>query len=128
MADFGSIANAFVNHYFRTFDNYDARDSLAGLYRPESMLTWEGRQIQGVNAVVAEFKKPELKVVRHQVGSIDSQPAVSGSVVLLVTGNLAVDNDFDKPLQFSRAFNLVPIPGQPGGYFVYNDVFRLVIA
>ncbi|WNV87423.1 ketosteroid isomerase family protein [Umezawaea sp. Da 62-37] len=31
-------------------------------------------------------------------------------------------------MQFTRSFTLAPIPGQPGGYFVHNDIFRLVMA
>ncbi|MFJ7909858.1 nuclear transport factor 2 family protein [Kitasatospora sp. NPDC096204] len=124
--DFNAIANSFVGHYFNTFDNYDARDSLASLYRPESMLTWEGNQTQGANNIVAQLKKPELKVVKTQIASTDSQPGLGGSVVALVAGTLALDNAFDKPMQFTQAFNLAPIPGQPGGFFIYNQIFRLI--
>lgn len=127
MADFSSIAQAFVGHYFTSFDNFDARDSLASLYRPESMLTWEGRQFQGTGNIVDQLKQPELKVVKHQVASVDAQPGANSSVAVLVTGTLAVDNDFDKPMNFVQAFNLAPIPGQPGGFFIYNQIFRLIL-
>ncbi|WP_328957449.1 nuclear transport factor 2 family protein [Kitasatospora purpeofusca] len=127
MADFSSIAQAFAGHYFRSFDDYAARDGLASLYRPESMLTWEGNQIQGAQNILDQLKKPELKVVKHQVTSVDSQPGANNGVVVLVTGSLAIDNAFDKPLQFTQAFTLAPIPGQPGGFFIYNQIFRLVL-
>ncbi|MFI5774740.1 nuclear transport factor 2 family protein [Streptomyces sp. NPDC051658] len=121
------MAQAFVGHYFRSFDNYDARDSLASLYRPESMLTWEGNQIQGASDIIAQLKKPELKAVKTQITSSDAQPGANNSVVVLVTGNLAIDNAFDKPMHFTRTFILAPIPGQPGGFFIYNDIFRLIL-
>ncbi|MFB7591405.1 nuclear transport factor 2 family protein [Streptomyces sp. NPDC056169] len=127
MADFNAIAQAFVGHYFRTFDNYDARDSLASLYRPESMLSWEGFQIQGAESIVQQLKKPELKVVKTQITSIDAQPGLNNGVAVLVTGTLVIDNQFDKPMNFTRTFTLAPIPGQPGGFFVYNDIFRLIL-
>ncbi|KAK5994633.1 Nuclear transport factor 2 [Cladobotryum mycophilum] len=126
MADFKSISTAFVGHYFRTFDNYESRASLASLYRPESMLSWEGQDVQGAQNIISQLTKPELKTVKTMVESTDSQPGAGGSVVVQVTGKLAVDNAFDKPLQFSRTFTLSPIPGQPGGFFVYNDLFRLI--
>ncbi|WP_416371276.1 ketosteroid isomerase family protein [Streptomyces sp. MB09-01] len=79
------------------------------------MLTWEGHQIQGASNIIAQLKKPEMKVVKTQVTSIDSQPGANNSVGVLVTGNLAIDNAFDKPMQFTRAFTLAPIPGQGRG-------------
>ncbi|WP_405640009.1 nuclear transport factor 2 family protein [Streptomyces uncialis] len=126
MSDFNSIASAFAGHYYTTFDNYEARDGLASLYRPESMLTWEGSQLQGASSIVEQLKKPELKVVKHQIASQDSQPAPGNGVLVTVTGSLAIDNAFDKPMLFTETFNLAPIPGQPGGFFVYNQIFRLV--
>ncbi|MBD0692939.1 nuclear transport factor 2 family protein [Streptomyces sp. CBMA123] len=125
--DFSAIANAFVNHYFTTFDDYSARGNLASLYRPESMLTWEGAQIQGASGIIGQLAKPELKTVRTQITSVDPQPCANGSVVVLVTGSLAVDNAYDKPLRFSEMFVLAPIPDRPGGFFVYNQVFRLIL-
>ncbi|MDY0813641.1 nuclear transport factor 2 family protein [Kitasatospora purpeofusca] len=127
MADFNGIAQAFVSHYFGSFDDYAARDHLASLYRPESMLTWEGSQSQGANGILDQLKKPELKVVKHRVTSVDSQPGANNSVVVLVTGSLVLDNAFDRPLQFTQAFTLAPIPGQSGGYFIYNQIFRLLL-
>ncbi|MFF2117044.1 nuclear transport factor 2 family protein [Kitasatospora sp. NPDC058184] len=127
--DFTSIANSFVQHYYATFDGGSAtRNNLASLYRPESMLTWEGKQVQGQAGIIETINKPELAVVKHSVASSDAQPAPGGGVLVLVTGNLAVDNAFDKPMQFTETFNLQPIPGQPGGFFIYNQVFRLVFA
>ncbi|MFJ4191063.1 nuclear transport factor 2 family protein [Kitasatospora sp. NPDC089509] len=127
--DFAGIANSFVQHYYTTFDGgLTARQNLAALYRPESMLTWESAQVQGQAAITATLTKPELAVVKHRVGSSDAQPAPGDGVLVAVTGSLAVDNAFDKPLQFAETFNLQPIPGQPGGFFIHNQVFRLIFA
>lgn len=30
-------------------------------------------------------------------------------------------------MQFSDVFNLQPIPGQPGSFFIYNQIFRLIL-
>ncbi|KAJ5972026.1 Nuclear transport factor 2 Eukaryote [Penicillium vulpinum] len=125
--DFQAISQAFVQHYFRTFDNADARSNLASLYRPESMLVWEGNQQQGAQNIMSALTKPELKAVKTMVSSTDATPATSGGVLVVVTGSLAIDNEFDKPLSFSATFLLQPIPGQPGGFFIYSQIFRLVL-
>ncbi|MER8103681.1 nuclear transport factor 2 family protein [Kitasatospora sp. NPDC094016] len=125
--DFNAIANSFVSHYYTTFDSGIAgRPSLASLYRPESMLTWESQQFQGPQNILAQLTKPELATVKHKVNSKDAQPAPGGGVLVTVTGSLAVDNAFDKPMSFAETFNLQPIPGQPGGFFIYNQIFRLI--
>ncbi|MDC0707132.1 nuclear transport factor 2 family protein [Stigmatella sp. ncwal1] len=126
--DFNGIANAFASHYYTTFDGGIAsRSNLSALYRPESMLTWEGNQIQGQQNILANLTKPELANVKHRVSTTDAQPSSGGGVLVSVTGTLAIDNAFDKPMLFSEVFGLQPIPGQPGGFFVYNHVFRLIL-
>jgi hypothetical protein len=126
--DFMSIAQAFVSHYYTTFDGgIAARSNLASLYRSESMLTWEKNQVQGQQNILATLTKTELANVKHQASTVDAQPAPGGGVLVTVTGTLAIDNAFDKPMVFSEVFGLQPIPGQPGGFFVYNHIFRLIL-
>ncbi|MFF2078017.1 nuclear transport factor 2 family protein [Kitasatospora sp. NPDC058162] len=125
--DFTAIANSFVQHYYNTFDSgIAARNNLTSLYRPESMLTWESTQVMGQSDILAAMTKPELATVKHAVTSSDAQPAPGGGVLVAVTGSLAVDNAYDKPMQFAETFNLQPIPGQAGGFFVYNQIMRLI--
>eukprot|EP00026_Physarum_polycephalum_P020485 Phypoly_transcript_23086.p1 GENE.Phypoly_transcript_23086~~Phypoly_transcript_23086.p1 ORF type:complete len:129 (+),score=27.61 Phypoly_transcript_23086:69-455(+) len=127
--DFQNIANSFVQHYYNAFDGgIQTRQGLAQLYRPESMLTWESTQVQGSANIIAQLTKQEIANVRHNVTSTDAQPTPNNGVLVLVTGNLAIDNQFDKPMLFSQTFHLQPIPGQAGGFFVFNDIFRLVFA
>ena len=127
--DFAAIATSFTSHYYASFDAGGAtRQALASLYRPESMLSWEGQQVQGAESITATLTKPELDTVKHSLTSNDAQPAPGGGVLVTVTGSLAVDNAFDKPMLFAETFNLQPIPGQPGGFFVYNQIFRLLFS
>ncbi len=126
--DFTNIANAFVQHYYTTFDaGGSARAALASLYRPESMLTWERNQLQGASAIIGQFQQPSLGTIKHGLSTTDAQPSPNGGVLVVVTGSMAVDNAFDKPMLFTETFNLQPIPGQPGGFFVSNQIFRLVL-
>ncbi|MEV8321614.1 nuclear transport factor 2 family protein [Kitasatospora sp. NPDC056731] len=127
--DFNAVANSFVPHYYNTFDSgIEGRSNLNSLYRPESMLTWENTQVQGQQNILAKLTTPELATVKHKVNTTDAQPAPGNGVLVTVTGSFVIDNAFDKPLQFTETFNLQPIPGQPGGFFVYNQIFRLVFA
>ncbi|MFB6840938.1 ketosteroid isomerase family protein [Streptomyces sp. NPDC056361] len=72
--------------------------------------------------------KPELDTIKHTLTSTDAQPAPGSGVLVTVTGSLAVDNAFDKPLPFAETFGLQPIPGQSGGFFVHNQIFRLIFS
>ncbi|KGO37772.1 Nuclear transport factor 2, Eukaryote [Penicillium expansum] len=124
--DYQAVSNAFVQHYFRTFDNWEARNNLTSLYRPESMLAWEGNQQQGTQNIMSALTKPELKTIKTMISSTDATPSVNSGVLVVVTGSLAIDNAFDKPLNFTATFSLQPIPGQPGGFFIYSHIFRLI--
>jgi hypothetical protein len=58
----------------------------------------------------------------HRVLSLDCQPtaAAAGSVLVVVTGQLSID---DGPgLNYNQTFQLMPA-GQ--SYYVLNDIFRL---
>ncbi|KAE8148240.1 hypothetical protein BDV25DRAFT_131380 [Aspergillus avenaceus] len=127
--DFQAIANAFTSHYYRIFENPEARLSLSSLYRPESMLVWEGSQYKGTENILVALNKTELKTVKTHVSSKDATPSVEGGVLVSTTSDLVVmlANEHDKPMKFSMTFLLQPIPGQSGGYFIYSQIFRLVI-
>ncbi|WFD36853.1 Nuclear transport factor 2 [Malassezia cuniculi] len=109
------VAQQFTNYYYTTFDQ--DRSQLGPLYRPQSMLTFEGAQTQGAQAIVEKLVK-----VQHKVDTCDAQPTGDGqSLVVLVTGMLLVD-DGQNPLKFSQLFTLLP---EGGSFYVFNDVFRL---
>lgn len=111
----------FTDFYYSTFDS--DRSSLSGLYRNESMLTWEGSPIQGVSSIIEKLTSLPFQKVEHKVSSLDAQPgSPNGDIIVLITGLLVVD-DSEQPLQFSQVFHLIP---DNGSYYVFNDVFRLV--
>lgn len=112
------VAKAFTNHFYQAFDTNP--ESLAGLYNPTSMLTMEGQQIQGAQAIVEKLKS--VGPVSHQVKSIDVQPSKDpSSLVIFVTGSCKIGSD--NPVHFCEFFQLVSTG--PGQYYVHNDVFRL---
>ena len=65
---------------------------------------------------------PFQKVV-HKVGTLDAQPNPNGGAIILVTGQLLVDEE-QNPMNYTQTFQLFPT--DKGTYFVYNDVFKLV--
>ncbi|SHO76507.1 Nuclear envelope protein [Malassezia sympodialis ATCC 42132] len=114
------VAQQFTDFYYSTFDA--DRSQLGSLYRPHSMLTFEGSQIQGAQGIVEKLVSLPFQKVQHKVDTRDAQPTGDGqSLVVLVTGMLLVD-DGQNPLKFSQSFTLVP---EGGSFYVFNDIFRL---
>ena len=118
-------AQAFVQHYYTTFAGN--RPALQSLYQEHSMLTWEGKQFAGAAAIIQHLSGLPFKSVQHQVSTLDVQPSMlvqgaNGSSIVAVTGQLLLEGE-QHPLKFSQTFHLVP-SGQPGQFFVLNDIFR----
>ncbi|KAI9275607.1 hypothetical protein BDA99DRAFT_191475 [Phascolomyces articulosus] len=120
MADFNQVAEAFVKFYYETFDSN--RQNLTPLYREGSMLTFEGQQFSGANAITEKLVSLPFQKVAHRISTIDAQPSnASGTILVSVTGQLLVDEE-QNPQMFSQTFHLVP---EGGSYWVFNDIFRL---
>lgn len=123
MADINAVAKSFTDFYYNTFDGN--RSQLASLYRQGSMLSWEGQQILGSQAITEKLTSLPFAKVQHRTISIDAQPGIHpNSVVVLVTGQLLIDDETN-PQFFTEAFTLVSEGGN--SYYVYNDIFRLVL-
>eukprot|EP01119_Soliformovum_irregulare_P001876 TRINITY_DN11717_c0_g1_i1.p1 TRINITY_DN11717_c0_g1~~TRINITY_DN11717_c0_g1_i1.p1 ORF type:complete len:127 (+),score=31.76 TRINITY_DN11717_c0_g1_i1:43-423(+) len=123
MANFEEIGKRFVEHYYTLFDQ-NQRGQLGALYRAESMLTFENDKFQTPERIVAKLTSLAFQTVLHQISTCDCQPTAGNGILVFVCGNLAVDGE-QTPMKFSQVFNLQPIPGQAGGFFVHNDLFRL---
>lgn len=122
MANFQQVGEQFVQHYYNTFDTN--RSQLGPLYNETSMMTWEGEQFQGSQAIVQKLGSLAFTKVQHQVVKCDCQPGIGDNGVLIfVTGHLIVD-DNQNPLKFAQIFYLRP---GNGSYYCQNDMFRLNI-
>ena len=53
-------------------------------------MTFEGAQVQGANAIMEKFSQLTFKEVKHDVQTIDSQPSLTGGVLVMVSGQLKV--------------------------------------
>mmetsp|Transcript_905 Transcript_905/g.2810 ORF Transcript_905/g.2810 Transcript_905/m.2810 type:complete len:135 (-) Transcript_905:269-673(-) len=119
---FQAIGKAFVDHYYRTFDSN--RAGLAALYQGESMLTFEGEQFQGAQGIMQKLTTLQFQTVQHIPKTVDCHPGINGSIVVFVTGQLAVDGNVTTPLMFSQSFTLVPTADK-ANWWILNDLFRL---
>jgi hypothetical protein len=122
---FNDIGKAFVDHYYKMFDG--SRASLQPLYQGESMLTFENDQYQGAANIMQKLLNLNFQTVQHLPKTIDCHPGVNGAIVVLVTGNLAVDNNVSTPLMFTQLFTLVPTADKLN-WWILNDIFRLNFA
>ena len=96
---FDQVGKQFVEHYYNTFDTN--RANLGALYQGQSMLTYEGEQFLGAQAIMDKLFA--LPSVRHNIFTFD--------------GNVS------QPMKFSQCFHLAV--GGNLGYYCHNDMFRL---
>eukprot|EP01098_Paradermamoeba_levis_P009881 TRINITY_DN4133_c0_g1_i1.p1 TRINITY_DN4133_c0_g1~~TRINITY_DN4133_c0_g1_i1.p1 ORF type:complete len:121 (+),score=30.05 TRINITY_DN4133_c0_g1_i1:101-463(+) len=115
------IGKAFVQHFYTLYDTN--RPALASLFQPQSMFTFENEQFQGSENIMKKLMTLPPSV-KHNVTTADVQPSAGGGILVFVCGDLKIDQN-ENPIKFAEVFNLMPIPGQQGGFFVYNNLFRL---
>ncbi|OQR95636.1 hypothetical protein THRCLA_22096 [Thraustotheca clavata] len=95
------IGNAFVNHYYTTYDSN--RAALAPLYSNNSTLSFDKETFQGQQQILEKLSK--LPQTQHRCDTVVIQPSVSDNAILIcVTGKLVIDNG--NPLQFAQTFQL----------------------
>ncbi|KAJ7544420.1 hypothetical protein O6H91_09G106200 [Diphasiastrum complanatum] len=115
-----SLAKAFVEHYYRTFDTN--RSGLLGLYQDSSMLTFEGQKIQGAQNIAVKLTSLPFQHCSHHISTVDCQPSgAPGGMLVFVSGTLQLPGE-EHQLKFSQMFHLIPAQGS---FFVFNDIFRL---
>ncbi|KAG0261685.1 Nuclear transport factor 2 [Mortierella polycephala] len=121
MADPDAVAKQFITYYYTTFDG--GRQNLHPLYKPTSMLTFEGAQVAGADAIIEKLVSLPLGSLRHNVSTQDVQPIENG-LLISVTGQLLAEGE-SNPQFFTQTFLL---KSDGPSYYVQNDIFRLVYA
>lgn len=114
-------ASAFVDQFYASFDGN--RGALGALYQADSMLTFEGEQVQGAVAITALLAN--LPLMNHRKDSqypvVDAQPLPNGGIMVHVLGQFVVAEQ-DAWHSFSELFTLSP---RPNGYYLLNHIFRM---
>ncbi|CAK7206563.1 Nuclear transport factor 2 [Sporothrix eucalyptigena] len=120
MSGYEDVAKQFVEFYYNTFDS--DRSQLTPLYRDNSMLTFETASVLGAAGIVEKLKGLPFQRIKHVVNVLDAQPTINDGVIVLVSGQLQVDEE-ERPMNFTQVFHLAK---DGGNYFVYNDIFKLI--
>ncbi|KEG05341.1 nuclear transport factor 2 [Trypanosoma grayi] len=117
---FQEVGSGFVRQYYELFAK--SRGQLAGVYRPNSLMTWVGEQIQGDANIMARFAGLGFNEAQFKPEDIDCHPSLSGGVLVVVNGEVLL-KDERHPLKFNDVFHLAQENGQ---WYVSNQIFRIV--
>jgi ketosteroid isomerase-like protein len=116
------IGKSFVQQYYSLFDDASSRANLAGFYAEDSIMSFEGQQIQGKAKIMEKFNGLSFSRIQHVVSSIDCQPMSDGGVLISVLGQIKTDDD--PPHTFSHTFVLSPADGS---FYCSREIFRLAL-
>ncbi|EHL03223.1 NTF2-like protein [Glarea lozoyensis ATCC 20868] len=121
--DYAELARQFTQAYYE-FLNGDVY-KLAGVYRDNSMLTFESDSFLGASSIVEHYNKQKVEGKVVVPATQDAQPSNDqGGVIVLVTGLIEIHTpDEVQSFKFSQVFQLLQ---DAQGFFVFNDVFKLV--
>ena len=117
---FEEIAHKYAREYYNRIQN--SRDTIGGLYGPNSMLTWEGAKIPTAAKIQEKIKS--LPKLQYKIEKVDAQPMPNNSIIVLVVGKLKIDAD--NPINFTQSFTLLPNPNKAGSYYCHNDIMRML--
>ncbi|CAO3629646.1 unnamed protein product [Cunninghamella blakesleeana] len=89
------------------------------------MLSFEGSSFVGADAISQKLVDLPFTQIQHKITTMDCQPSAQGStnIIVFISGQLMIDGQ-DHPQMFSQTFQLVH---NGSNYFVYNDIFRLIL-
>ncbi|KAI6694634.1 hypothetical protein NL676_022344 [Syzygium grande] len=97
----------FVENYCRTFDAN--RADLVNLYQEESVMTFDGQEIQGKEGILAKLNSLPFQQCQHHIGTINCLPdGLNGDVFVLIIGKIRLD---DVPFDPNTPRKLQCIPG-----------------
>ncbi|KAJ3564116.1 hypothetical protein NP233_g8508 [Leucocoprinus birnbaumii] len=113
-----AVAIQFRDFYYGIFDTN--RSQLQPLYRPSSMLTWEGQEFLGTESILEKLTALPFEKIRREITTTDVQPCGDDGILIFITGALIIDDG--QPIQFSQTFRLKQ---ESGSFVVANDIFRL---
>ncbi|XP_068603098.1 nuclear transport factor 2-like [Brachionichthys hirsutus] len=116
-----TIGESFIQEYYNQFDNTN-RMGLGNLYSGQACLTWEGMAFQGKEAISTKLASLPFKRIKHIITEKDCQPTVDHCILIMVFGQLQVDDD--PPMAFHQVF-MLKLEGST--WACTNDVFRLGI-
>ena len=121
MTDFKSVGNQFITHFYDKLQN--DRAGLAQLYTEDSMLTYEGEEMKGLQAIGEKIQGLPNLSYDPNGAVVDIQPSINDGIFVFINGSLIIDGNASQPLKFTQTFLLQT--GGGAGYYIHNEVFRL---
>ncbi|KAK6178486.1 hypothetical protein SNE40_013272 [Patella caerulea] len=122
--EFAEIGQQFVAAYYKGFDDKNSRATLQPLYHSTALLTFEGCQFQGPQAIVEKLMSVPSDNIQRAITCADYQPTIDGGVQVCIIGQLKTDSEHDKPMPFTHVFLL---KRENANYFINNEIFRLAL-
>ena len=89
------------------------------------MLSFENEGYQGKEKIMTKLVNGvKFQKIQHLPKTLDCQPSAQGGLLVMVTGQLKVDQE-KNPLLFSEMFHLLPTDKTMKQFWVQNCIFRL---
>eukprot|EP01017_Pseudomicrothorax_dubius_P040889 TRINITY_DN6484_c0_g1_i2.p1 TRINITY_DN6484_c0_g1~~TRINITY_DN6484_c0_g1_i2.p1 ORF type:complete len:124 (+),score=34.37 TRINITY_DN6484_c0_g1_i2:144-515(+) len=115
------LAEQFVTDYYNTLQN--DRKSLVNFFTEDSVLSYNGESHKGLEAIKHQLKSLGYEKIVYSFDTCDVQPSpVSGGILIFCTGTVTIDNE--SQFKFSQCFQV--LPNGSGGFYLHNDILRLV--
>ncbi|KAJ6256935.1 hypothetical protein Dda_7818 [Drechslerella dactyloides] len=89
--------------------------------RPTSLHTFESSHTQGGDAIIQKLTELPFAKAQHVINTTDAQPGPDGSIQVLVTGYIKLDDDAAQI--FAESFQLKP---DGGSYYIAHNIFKLI--
>ena len=120
--DFSGIGRGFVTQYYPAYGA--DRSQVAGAYRDNSLMTYQGQQIMGVVKIM-EFFRERVTFTTAQFNplDIDCHPSQSNGIIVVVNGEVLLAGE-TRALKFNDVFHLAV--DQSGQWYISNQLFRTV--
>lgn len=117
---FDQVGKGFVGQYYPLYGAN--RASVAGVYRENSLMTYQGRQLQGVTNIMTFFaENVTFNAANFQAEDVDCHPTQGNGVLVVVNGLVAVEGE-TRPIRFNDTFILAT--DAAGAWYVSNQIFR----
>lgn len=117
---FAEIGEGFAQQYYQVFS--DDVSQLGGVYRENSLMTWSGAQLQGVENIINHLTNLPLGRLAFNVEDIDCHPSLSDGVLLVVQGAIQLEGE-EHTLKFNDVMHLAQDEGQ---WYISNQIFRII--
>lgn len=117
---FQEVGTSFVSQYYQYFASN--RASLGGVYRPTTLMTWSGEQMQGVESIMGRFSTLAFNQCQFKPEDIDCHPSLSGGVIVVVNGEVLLEGE-RHPLKYNDVFHLA---SDASGWYISNQIFRII--